>query len=358
MVTNFFAKMKTLIIFTPGFPADDNDVNCLPYFQSFVRAINRIFPGLKISVIAFKYPNRKGAYNWLGNEVVAVGGGGAKWLRIFSWIRASKQVKKIVRNGQCIGILSFWCLEEAWLGRRIARRHSLPLKIWICGQDAKKENKWVRLINPNAKELVANSDFIVNEFSKNHRISPALVVPNSIEPGDFALRNHERTIDLLGVGSLIPLKRFDLFLTIASTLISEIGPLRIVICGNGPEKDLLRKKIQQLHLHEYVVLKSEVPHPDVFDIMQRSKILLHPSLFEGYSTVCLEALYAGCKVVSFIGAESNPVEGWYVVDDTKEMIITIRKLLTTEQAYQSNLLHTAEGSARKMISSFLNSVDQ
>ncbi len=34
--------------------------------------------------------------------------------------------------------------------------------------------------------------------------------------------------------------------------------------------------------------------------MQRSKIFVHPSAYEGFGVVCLEALYAGAQVVSFV----------------------------------------------------------
>jgi glycosyltransferase involved in cell wall biosynthesis len=53
--------------------------------------------------------------------------------------------------------------------------------------------------------------------------------------------------------------------------------------------------------------------------MQRSKIFLHPSSYEGFSGVCQEALYAGAHVISFCKAMNHEIEHWHIVKDKEEM---------------------------------------
>ncbi len=61
--------------------------------------------------------------------------------------------------------------------------------------------------------------------------------------------------------------------------------------------------------------------------MQRCKIFLHPSAYEGFSTVCLEALYAGAHVISFRRPGHQLLEHWHVVCTPQEMLEKALELL-------------------------------
>jgi glycosyltransferase involved in cell wall biosynthesis len=61
--------------------------------------------------------------------------------------------------------------------------------------------------------------------------------------------------------------------------------------------------------------------------MQRSKVFLHTSYYEGFSTVCLEALYAGAQVVSFVEAMERKIPHWHIVKSSREMIREILEIL-------------------------------
>src|SRR5690606_31012571 len=130
-----------------------------------------------------------------------------------------------------------------------ARRRNLRHLCWILGQDARRKNHYARWFRPAQHELVALSDFLADEFNRNHGIRPAHIVPNAVDPMEFENNSaSERPVDILGVGSLIPLKRYDQFVEVIASLKKDFPTLRAVLCGKGPEEIMLREKILELDL--------------------------------------------------------------------------------------------------------------
>lgn len=204
------------------------------------------------------------------------------------------------------------------MGTRFARKYKLPHFTWILGQDAKKSNKYVKFIKPKAEELVAMSDFLAGTFARNHGMRPAHVIPNGIDPRGYP-PPAERTIDVLGAGSLIKLKQYNLFIE----LVRQAKAPRAVICGKGPEEQSLRQQAEGLNL----TITGELAHAEVLSLMQQSKIFLHTSHYEGFSTVCLEALYAGAHVISFCRPMDRSIPHWHIVNTKEEMLQKLIELL-------------------------------
>jgi glycosyltransferase involved in cell wall biosynthesis len=324
---------KTLVVLSPGFPANEEDCTCLPAQQSFLKSLKEISPELQIIVISFQYPYTSRAYRWYGIDVIPLDGRNkGKFHRLGVWAEAWKQLRQIRRTEQIQGIFSFWCTETALIGKWFGKHYRIKHVCWISGQDAKKTNIFVKYIRPRAEELAVMSDFLETEFMNNHRVQPAFIVPPGIEPSLFESLPDKRDIDLLGCGSLIPLKRYDLFIQIVHALKAEFPEIRAVICGKGPEKEKLQALITDRGLNENIFLTGEQPHREVLNLMQRSKVFLHPSEYEGFGVVCIEALYAGAKVVSLVRPMKNDVENWHTVLSEGEMMSRIKNLLTEQGA--------------------------
>ncbi|WP_431210731.1 glycosyltransferase [Puia sp. P3] len=98
---------------------------------------------------------------------------------------------------------------------------------------------------------------------------------------------------------------------------------------------------------------AELAHGEVLRYMQRSKILLHTSAYEGFGTVMIEALYAGAHVVSFVDTAGMAVKNWHVVGSEEEMVEVVVGLLgDPETGYESVKPFTMEDSARAMMGLF------
>jgi glycosyltransferase involved in cell wall biosynthesis len=345
---------RMLIILTPGFPKDESDTTCLPFLQNFVKELGLQFPRLRVVVLAFDYPFMKSEYYWNHVRVVSFNGWKKnKVAKLVTWLSILRKLKKIGHERELAGILSFWCGECAFLGSRFARKNNLRHYCWIQGQDAKKENKYVSRMNPSAGELIAVSDFIKMEFGKNHKVVPAWVVPVGINPSEFDLLQPVRNIDILGVGSLIPLKQYHLFIEVIQHLKKYIPEIRGVICGQGQEESELKRLIEDMDLTENVTLMGEIPHLEVLQIMKRSKVFLHTSRYEGISVACQEALYAGCQVISFVRLMQYDIAHWQVCERKDQMVEYARSILVNpESVYSPVLTFTAEESVKKIMTLF------
>jgi len=310
--------------------------------------LKKIDPDLQIIVFAFQYPFRKDVYDWNGIPVYAFNGRNRGRLsRLITWNAAWKKLRILVKEKNIIGLLSFWCGECALVGAKFARRYNVKHLTWIMGQDAKADNKYVKLIKPKGNELIAMSDFLREEFERNFGVKPYRVITNFV--GAWVLQHRpRREIEILGAGSLIPLKQFDLFIKIVAQLDANA-----VICGEGPERHFLEELVYQNDLRGKVILRGEVDHSQLLQLMADTKVFLHTSNYEGFSGVCLEAIAAGAHVVSFCKPMNEEIKHWHIVKDAEEMREKVRSLLHDPQLDHTPVIYfTAERAAEQMLSSF------
>lgn len=342
---------KTLVILTPGFPKNEADSTCIPFLQDFILELNEQFPNLKINILAFDYPLKTGAYHWNKNEVVSFNGwkkGNIK--KLYKWLLIWRRMKKVKSDQNLIGLLSLWCGECAFLGNRFARRNHLIHFCWIQGQDAKIENKYISRIRPLPAELIAISDFNQEEFEKNHAIRPLHVIPVGIKPPVLFEGNEIRDIDILGVGSLIPLKQYHLFIEIIHKIRQYFPEIKAVLCGKGPEQERLKLEIIKYNLEGNIELAGELSHDKILSLMKRGKVFLHTSNYEGFSVACMEALGWGCHVISFIKPMQFNIKQWHIVQTLSEMKETAKSILNNpDSVYESVLPFTARESVKNIL---------
>ena len=322
------AKKNTLVILSPGFPENEADSTCIPAQQIFVRNLKKNYPSLNIIVLAFQYPYTSAEYQWHGVTVISFGGknyGGI--FRAMNWTRVWLKLRILNRKYNLIGLLSFWMGECTFVASGFARRYKLKHYSWVLGQDAKKWNNYFDYINPKAGSLIALSDFIAEEFERNYKIKPEHVIPVGIDPEMFGPPAAERDVDILGAGSLIPLKQYFLLVNIVGVLRESHPNVRAIICGNGPEMESLSTMIKNLNLENNITLIGEQPHDEVLRMMGRTKIFVHTSAYEGFGVVCPEALYAGAHVVSFVRPMMATIPHWHYAYMQDDMLKIVKGLL-------------------------------
>jgi glycosyltransferase involved in cell wall biosynthesis len=314
------SKDETLVILTPGFPKDEADSTCLPMQQSFVKSLKEIYPQPNIIILSFQYPYHKKKYNWFDLTVIPFGGRNKGGLsRLFLRKKINAKLKEINRVNKITGLLSFWYNECALVGKRFADKHRIKHFCWILGQDARKENKYPGKIAPRATELIALSDFVQDEFDKNHSIRPQRVIPPGIDPKQFTTSTKEKDIDILAAGSLIPLKQYDIFIKVVAEIKKQLPGIKAMLMGDGPEKQRLKSLISKSGLQSTISLTGELPHNEVLQWMQRARLFLHPSYYESFGVVCLEALYSGASVISFVKPMQKDIKNWHIVNTKEEM---------------------------------------
>lgn len=346
---------KTLVILSPGFPANEADVNWVPFPQLFVKSMKRCYPALNVVVLSFQYPFFNETYNWFGVTVMPLNGRNkGKLYRLKTWFKAWQKISGVMQQNEVVGILNLWLGECAFIGGLAGKKYNVPYYSWLLGQDAKKGNSYVQRIKPKPKNLIALSDFLHDEFYKNYAIKPSHVIPLGIDTAAFTAST-SRDIDVLGVGSLIPLKRYDLFIKVIDTLVKIMPDVRVVLCGNGPEAENLTALIVALKLSKNIKLQGEVNHNEVLQLMQRTKVFLHPSSYEGFATVFSEALYAGAHVVSFVEPMHTSFSHHHIVTNEQEMVEKTYELLVDRTLnHDSVLIYKVEEVCEKVLSLYIS----
>lgn len=97
-----------------------------------------------------------------------------------------------------------------------------------------------------------------------------------------------------------PQKRVDKWVEVASK-VHELNPkIKFLMVGDGPDDDMLRKKIKGLGMEDIIELPGMLP--DTVAAFKRVDIFLLTSDFEGLPLALMEAMSTGCvPVVSNVG---------------------------------------------------------
>jgi glycosyltransferase involved in cell wall biosynthesis len=319
-----------LILVTPGFAASADDSSCLPLQQALVRAWQDAAPGCDVVVLALHYPYHGDAYTLFGASVFAYNGRNRGGLS--GWRRAKKVgtcLASLHREHSIRAIVSCWYGEAAALASSFAHRNGLRHYCWILGQDARSSNHWPRKLLLPARELVALSPFLQMEFERSHAVKPQWVIGPGVESTTAPVEG-SRALLLLGVGSLIALKRWTVFLQVAAALRRELPDLKAVLVGSGPEEVALRREAALLGLEDCVQFAGPLPHAAVLRLMGSARLLLHPSGYEGYSGVCQEALSVGTPVLSCCVPGGDLPAGWHQAQHVDEMLPIAKRLLAVD----------------------------
>ncbi len=290
-----------LILITPGFTADEHDRNCLPTLQLYVDAL--LEQNVEVQVVALDYPFSNQAFQWKGATVHPCGGRNSRWLKPRTIWRASQICKRLVRetpHGKTAALHSFWLGWASGIGEHLGQQYRLRHISTLMGQDVLPQNRhrFKFLTEERAARLVALSSFQNDALARNSGFRAANVIPWGVSHAEIPTEfSKDRPIDILGAGSLIPLKNWDLWLETVAAVAKKQPELKAVLLGNGPEKQRLDKKAAQLGLSQTVEFAGELPRPQVLGKMGQAKVLLHTSNFESQGYVLSEAAMSGCRVV-------------------------------------------------------------
>ncbi|MCB4792116.1 MAG: glycosyltransferase [Elusimicrobia bacterium] len=331
---------NNIVFLVPGFPQNEDDTACIPALQNYVLYYAKQFPDSKITIISFQYPFNKRAYKWNGIEVYSMGRKNRKLLRLFDWLKVIYFFTRLHSAGNFRIIHSFWLGECSFIGQILSFIFNIPQVASIMGQDAKPGNHYLRLLKYSRLTVTTPSANASRFFREATGKNVNTVIPFGLDREQVPIndRNTKREIDVLGAGSLIPVKNYSLFLEIISVLAKEFPELKAVLIGDGVEKEYLEQKIDGLGLHSNVTLTGSLPRREVFKYMQQSKVFLHTSIYEGQGYVFMEALYCGLHVVCFNVGHTPPNKKICICTDKKEMIAKIKELLLLSNDYEPILL--------------------
>jgi len=132
------------------------------------------------------------------------------------------------------------------------------------------------------------------EMGVSRKIS---VIPNGIDVDDYNIEEIEPKNQVIFVGRLIFYKNIGIIIDAISKVIKKIPDVKLVIVGDGPQKSELMNKVKSLGLQSSITLTGNISEQEKIQLIHESRILLNPSLIEGFGIVVLEGFACGKPVI-------------------------------------------------------------
>ena len=173
----------------------------------------------------------------------------------------------------------------------------------------------IRFLYPYADHIVGVSKGVANDLQKTAKLSRDVdVVYNPVVSSK--LLEHQPSSDhlhpwfsnsepvIIGVGRLTEQKNFSLLIK-AFRRVNERVPSRLIIFGEGDQREMLESLIKKLNLDDRVSLAGF--SDEIFASMSAADLFVLSSKWEGLPTVLIEAMACGTPVVS-VDCPSGPDE--------------------------------------------------
>lgn len=163
-------------------------------------------------------------------------------------------------------------------------------------------NEFDRVVSVSERLMKLNSDEFLSECGV-HVENPAFVensivgdeiVKNSLEEMEVELPRDFSNGYYVHVGRFSPEKNHDFLLEIFDELLNEDPTARLLLVGDGPERDRIEQRVAELGLSSSVFFTGLVENP--YPYIASSRGLLLPSRHEGQPMVILEASSLGVPV--------------------------------------------------------------
>lgn len=200
----------------------------------------------------------------------------------------------------------FISLGHALLSTLAARFLKLPVVATAHGSDLTYLPQKFQLYRFIARRVLQNAqvttfscDFIKDTsfqlFGKNKGV--VQTIRNGV---DISLFNNEEHYGdyILAIGRIEFEKGFDYLLHAYKKLITIGRTERLLIAGEGTQKDKYEKLVVNLNLQRMVCFLGCVEEYRITDLIKDCKFLVISSLREGFPVVCLEAMATGKAIVA------------------------------------------------------------
>lgn len=211
---------------------------------------------------------------------------------------------KMQRSSKTIRLVhAQFIFPHGLFGLLLARLSRVPLIVTAQGQDVSVQMRNSILLRVASLIVLRRANLTIAVSKPIQRILrqfgvSSIYLPNSVDTA--SIRPHRRLNNensILFVGTMIERKQPLLLLRAFEIIADQVPAATLVMCGDGPLEDCLRKEVEKKGLQKRVKLLSYASEPTLMDLRSRAGIFVLPSLSEGTSLALLEAMAAGQAVI-------------------------------------------------------------
>lgn len=176
-----------------------------------------------------------------------------------------------------------WNLKLLFMYYQKMRINNYSTHKFACSMQAAQ---WAFGKNITKEEVtIVKNGIMVDKFRKNDEVRKKYRKQLGIE-NKFVVGH---------VGRMVPQKNHEFLIDVFSALCKKKGNSHLILIGDGPLMNTIKKKIIKLGLSNKVTLLGL--RTDVDQIVQAMDIFLFPSIFEGLGIVALEAQAANIPII-------------------------------------------------------------
>ena len=252
------------------------------------------------------------------------------------------------RLGPCDGLVEIWngmpfFSPLWWRGPRAIWLHHVHGPMW-----------GMTLPGPVARFGVALEERIAPRFYRHQPIvtlSPSsrdelvddlgfdadrvTVIPPGVDPYFTPGGTKSPTPLAVAVGRLVPVKDFPRLVRVMAKVQERVPELRLVIVGEGYERDVILGEIRRLGAQDWIELAGRVTHAELRDLYRSAWIAVSASVREGWGMTLTEAAACGTpSVATDIAGHADAVavgRSGLLASTDPELADTMVKVLTDDE---------------------------
>jgi glycosyltransferase involved in cell wall biosynthesis len=342
-----------IAVITTGFAKDENDFGGAAALHNFVRELAQT-PRMDITVFAMYYPFDMPEYSLFGAKVFSFASVNvnAKPAKMKIW-KELKKIFSIEHNKKNFDLIqALWLGESGYLAAQMSKKHMIPMVAASCGGElagiksigyGSQLKRWQKYFViktlEQAKFVIIGSDFNINYLKhvyKGKFLGKAVKIPFGVDETMFKFSKHSLSNDgkiaLLNVASVLPVKAHeDLFKAVK--IVKEKFPGITLICCGNDGKNNLPGLSEKYGIDNNLIIKGEVDHKEMPEIMKSADIFVLSSLHESQNMSIIEASFCGLPVVSTdVGAAKDVTPYLVKPGNYKQLAEEIIKVITDYEA--------------------------
>ena len=225
---------------------------------------------------------------------------------IIFWLKILFLLKKI--NPEIIHVQSIAIGVPAFLAKKIFKK---PYIVYCRGSDVylpwPRKSLISSVVLRNADSVIALTEDMKRKIQEIWGIKTE-VIPNGIvverfkglskEDGrlKFGFEKEEKII--IFVGTLKKVKGIKYLIEAMNIVVENNPEAKLILIGDGEEKEELKKIVQELNLGEKVTFLGRKFNEEIPGYMVASDVFVLPSLSEGFPVTILEAMAAGLPIIA------------------------------------------------------------
>jgi glycosyltransferase involved in cell wall biosynthesis len=115
---------------------------------------------------------------------------------------------------------------------------------------------------------------------------------------------------VISVGRLVPWKGFEALIKVHARMLKTLPDLRLMIVGNGPDRNKLEALVASLGVGESVVFTGALERDILLRYVRAADVFVLNTSYEGFSHLLLEVSLVGAPIVTTpVGGNTELIEG-------------------------------------------------